>query len=96
MIKASLRSHLTLWFAGLSLVTLLSVGLYVGDIATEQMKQASGNSLLSTARSATGSVAAEQGTDHAQGRPDRAGYSDADGTAHPIARGVCMDGRGRC
>jgi diguanylate cyclase (GGDEF)-like protein len=52
MIKASLRSHLTLWFAGLSLLTLLSVGFYVGHIATEQMKQASGNALLSTARSA--------------------------------------------
>lgn len=52
MLKASLRSHLTLWFAGLSLLTLLSVGFYVGDIATEQMKRASGNALLSTARSA--------------------------------------------
>ncbi|OYQ26125.1 GGDEF domain-containing protein [Pseudomonas mandelii] len=52
MIKASLRSHLTLWFAGLSLLTLVSVGFYVGQIATEQMKQASGNTLLSTARSA--------------------------------------------
>ncbi len=45
MIKASLRSHLTLWFAGLSLLTLLSVGVYVGHIATEQRKQASGKSL---------------------------------------------------
>ncbi|VVM37319.1 hypothetical protein PS645_00088 [Pseudomonas fluorescens] len=53
MIKASLRSHLTLWFAGLSLLTLLSVGFYVGHIATGQMKQASGNALLSTARSAS-------------------------------------------
>ncbi|CAI8835049.1 diguanylate cyclase [Pseudomonas neuropathica] len=52
MLKASLRSHLTLWFAGLSLLTLLSVGFYVGHIATEQMKQASGNALLNTARSA--------------------------------------------
>ncbi|MFJ4247361.1 diguanylate cyclase [Pseudomonas sp. NPDC089741] len=52
MFKASLRSHLTLWFAGLSLLTLLSVGFYVGHIATEQMKQASGNALLNTARSA--------------------------------------------
>ncbi|MDQ0704342.1 GGDEF domain-containing protein [Pseudomonas sp. W3I7] len=41
MINASLRTHLTLWFAGLSLLTLLSVGIYVGHIATEQMKQAS-------------------------------------------------------
>lgn len=53
MINASLRSHLTLWFAGLSLLTLLSVGFYVGHIATGQMKQASGNALLSTARSAS-------------------------------------------
>lgn len=52
MIRASLRSHLTLWFAGLSLFTLLSVGFYVGHIATEQMKLASGNALLNTARSA--------------------------------------------
>lgn len=52
MLKASLRSHLTLWFAGLSLLTLLSVGFYVGHIATEQMKQASGNALLNTARAA--------------------------------------------
>ncbi|MGP6418605.1 sensor domain-containing diguanylate cyclase [Pseudomonas putida] len=52
MLKASLRSHLTLWFAGLSLLTLVSVGLYVGHIATEQTKQVSGNSLLNTARSA--------------------------------------------
>lgn len=53
MIIASLRSHLTLWFAGLSLLALLSVGFYVGHIATEQIKQASGNALLSTAKSAS-------------------------------------------
>jgi diguanylate cyclase (GGDEF)-like protein len=52
MIIASLRSHLTLWFAGLSLLVLLSVGFYVGHIATGQVKQASGNTLLSTAKSA--------------------------------------------
>ncbi|MBV4488466.1 diguanylate cyclase [Pseudomonas sp. SWRI153] len=52
MFKASLRSHLTLWFGGLSLLTLLSVGFYFGHIATEQMKQASGNALLNTARAA--------------------------------------------
>jgi hypothetical protein len=52
MLKTSLRSHLTLWFAGLSLLTLLIVGVYVGHIATEQMKQASGSALASTARSA--------------------------------------------
>ncbi|WLH87290.1 sensor domain-containing diguanylate cyclase [Pseudomonas sp. FP2338] len=59
MIKASLRSHLTLWFAGLSLLTLLSVGVYVGRIATEQMKQASGNALLSTARSTAALLAVQ-------------------------------------
>src|SRR5450830_614123 len=59
MIKASLRSHLTLWFAGLSLLTLLSVGFYVGQIATEQMKQASGNTLLSTARSTAALLAVQ-------------------------------------
>ena len=59
MIKASLRSHLTLWFAGLSFLTLLSVGFYVGHIATEQVKLSSGNALLSTARS-TASLLAVQ------------------------------------
>ncbi|PIB54421.1 sensor domain-containing diguanylate cyclase [Pseudomonas sp. 2995-1] len=59
MIKASLRSHLTLWFAGLSLLTLLSVGFYVGHIATGQMKQASGVALLSTARSTAALLAVQ-------------------------------------
>ena len=59
MIKASLRTHLTLWFAALSLLTLLSVGFYVGHIATGQMKQASGNALLSTARSTAALLAVQ-------------------------------------
>ncbi|KTC56695.1 diguanylate cyclase, partial [Pseudomonas fluorescens ABAC62] len=59
MIKASLRTHLTLWFAVLSLLTLLSVGFYVGRIATQQMKQASGNALLSTARSTAALLAVQ-------------------------------------
>lgn len=59
MIKASLRSHLTLWFAGLSLFSLLSVGFYVGHIATEQAKEASGNGLLNTARSAAALLAVQ-------------------------------------
>ncbi|RMP68544.1 hypothetical protein ALQ18_03581 [Pseudomonas marginalis pv. marginalis] len=59
MIKASLRTHLTLWFAGLSLLTLLIVGFYIGHIATEQVKQASGNALLSTARSSAALLAVE-------------------------------------
>lgn len=50
--KASLRSRLALWFAGLSLLTLLSAGIYVGRIATGQMQQASGDALLGTARAA--------------------------------------------
>ncbi|MGY2374479.1 sensor domain-containing diguanylate cyclase [Pseudomonas sp. SDO524_S393] len=59
MIKASLRSHLTLWFAGVSLLTLLIVGFYVGHIATEQAKQASGNALLNTARSSAALLAVQ-------------------------------------
>lgn len=51
MFKASLRSHLTLWFGGLSLLTLLVVGAYVGHIATEQVRQASGNALSDAAGS---------------------------------------------
>lgn len=52
MMTASLRSHLTLWFAGVSLLALVSVGFYVGHIATGQVKQASGTALASTAKSA--------------------------------------------
>ncbi|MBZ9540225.1 GGDEF domain-containing protein [Modicisalibacter tunisiensis] len=48
--EASLRSYLTLWFAGLSLFTLLVVGVYVGHIATEQVKEASGRVLANAAR----------------------------------------------
>ncbi|MDR9878419.1 GGDEF domain-containing protein [Pseudomonas allii] len=59
MIKTSLRTHLTLWFAGLSLLTMLIVGVYVGHIATEQVKQASGNALLSTARSSAALLAVQ-------------------------------------
>ncbi|MEO8491073.1 diguanylate cyclase [Pseudomonas sp.] len=59
MLKASLRTHLTLWFAGLSLLILLTVGFYVGHIATEQAKQASGNALLSTARSSAALLAVQ-------------------------------------
>ena len=50
--KNSLRFRLTLWFGGLSLLTLISAGLYVGTKATEQMQRASGEALHSTARSA--------------------------------------------
>lgn len=51
MFKASLRRYLTLWFAGLSLLTLLIVGVYVGHIATEQVKRASGSALSNVAGS---------------------------------------------
>ena len=34
----SLRGQLALWFGGLSLLTLLSVGLYVGRLATQQVQ----------------------------------------------------------
>ena len=51
MLKASLRRYLTLWFAGLSLLTLLIVGVYVGHIATEQVKRASGSALSNIAGS---------------------------------------------
>jgi len=59
MFNASLRTHLTLWFAGLSLLTLVSVGFYVGHIATEQIKQASGSALLSTAKSTAALLGAQ-------------------------------------
>lgn len=52
MINASLRTHLTLWFAGLSLLTLLSVGIYVGHIATEQMRDVTVSIGVSIAESA--------------------------------------------
>ncbi len=38
----SLRGQLTLWFSGLSLLTLLCVGLYVGRLATQQMAASAG------------------------------------------------------
>ena len=46
------RGRLTLWFGGLTLLTLLSVGLYVGRMATQQLVTASGEALHSTAQSA--------------------------------------------
>ena len=46
------RGRLTLWFGGLTLLTLLSVGLYVGHMATQQLAAASGEALHSTAQSA--------------------------------------------
>jgi len=46
------RARLTLWFGGLTLLTLLSVGVYVGRMATQQLAAASGEALHSTAQSA--------------------------------------------
>ena len=48
--KNSLRFRLTLWFGGLSLLTLICAGLYVGSKATAQMQRASGEALHSTAK----------------------------------------------
>ena len=41
----SFRGRLALWFAGLSLLTLLSAGLYVGHLATRQMAVTAGESI---------------------------------------------------
>jgi len=52
------RGRLTLWFGGLTLLTLLSVGLYVGRMATQQLAVASGEALGRTAQSAADLLAA--------------------------------------
>lgn len=48
----SLRGRLTLWFVGLALLTLLSVGLYVGQLATQQRAASVGQALHATATAA--------------------------------------------
>ncbi|MDY0106305.1 MAG: diguanylate cyclase [Giesbergeria sp.] len=48
----SLRGQLTLWFGGLSLLTLLCVGLYVGRLATQQMAASAGASVHAMALTA--------------------------------------------
>lgn len=55
----SFRGRLTLWFGGLSLATLLSVGLYVGHIATEELADFGGQSLHTSARSAADLLASQ-------------------------------------
>lgn len=45
----SFRGRLALWFAGLSLLTLLSVRLYVGHLATRQMAVTAGESIQTIA-----------------------------------------------
>lgn len=54
----SFRGRLTLWFGGLSLATLLSVGLYVGRIATQELADFGGQTLYISARSAADLLAA--------------------------------------
>lgn len=48
----SFRGRLALWFGGLSLLTLLSVGLYVGRLATTQIAVTAGQSVHATALAA--------------------------------------------
>lgn len=48
----SLRGRLALWFVGLALLTLLSVGLYVGQLATQQRAASAGQALHATATAA--------------------------------------------
>ena len=48
----SLRGQLTLWFSGLSLLTLLCVGLYVGRLTTQQMAVSAGASVHAMALTA--------------------------------------------
>ena len=48
----SLRGQLTLWFSGLTLLTLLCVGLYVGRLATQQMAASAGASVHAMALTA--------------------------------------------
>lgn len=52
LILRSLRGQLALWFGGLSLLTLLCVGLYVGRLATQQMATSAGESLHAVALTA--------------------------------------------
>jgi diguanylate cyclase (GGDEF)-like protein len=51
-IIGSFRGQLTFWFGGLALASLLSVGLYLGRIATEELATSGGESLYTGARSA--------------------------------------------
>ena len=55
----SFRGRLTLWFGGLSLATLISVGLYVGDIASEELVDFGGQTLHISARSAADLLASQ-------------------------------------
>lgn len=48
----SFRGQLTLWFSGLALASLLSVGLYLGQLATGELATFGGESLYTSARAA--------------------------------------------
>lgn len=48
----SLRGRLTLWLVGMALLTLLSAGLYVGQLATQQRADSVGQALHTTATAA--------------------------------------------
>ncbi len=54
----SFRGRLALWFGGLSLLTLLSVGTYVGRLATQQMEVTAGEAVHATALAAANLLAA--------------------------------------
>jgi len=54
----SFRGRLALWFGGMSLLTLLSVGLYVGRLATRQIEVTAGESVHATALIAANLLAA--------------------------------------
>ncbi len=54
----SFRGRLALWFGGLSLLTLLSVGLYIGRLATQQIAVTAGQSVHATALTAANLLAA--------------------------------------
>jgi len=49
---SSFRGRLTLWFGGLSLAMLVSVGFYLGKIATQELADFGGQALQNSARSA--------------------------------------------
>lgn len=54
----SLRGRLALWFVALASLTLLSVGLYVGQLATQQRAASAGQALYATATAAAQLMAA--------------------------------------
>lgn len=54
----SLRGRLALWFVALASLTLLSVGLYVGQLATQQRAASAGQALHATATAAAQLMAA--------------------------------------